>query len=128
MIRTDLFLTKEDLFRFGNSQEPRLTHIREGDIQTVVVAGVLKVLPQTGGISVNNREGLAKRPLFGHVWIIRVGTAFPPCLELVPDPNDPTHFFICPRYLMPLDDYKSALALLAKSTIYSHKKAATKGK
>ncbi len=62
---TDLFLTQEDLFRFGNSREPRLTHIREGDIQTIVVDGVIKVLPATGGVSVCNREGLSKRPLWG---------------------------------------------------------------
>jgi hypothetical protein len=64
--------------------------------------------------------------VFGHVRIIRVGTAFPPCLELVPDPNDRTHFFICPRHRMTLDDDKAALSALAKSVVYSHKTSVTK--
>lgn len=128
MTSNDLYLMQEDLFRFGNSQEPRLTHLREGDIQTVVIGGVINVLPATGGISVCNREGLSKRPLFGHVWIIRNGTPFPPSLVLVPDPNDQTHFFICPRHLMTLADYKANLSLLARRTLYSHKKNVSKGK
>ena len=84
---TDLFLTQEDLFRFGNSREPRLTHIREGDIQTIVVDGVIKVLPATGCVSVCNREGLSKRPLLGMCGSFAAEPLFRPVSCWFPTPT-----------------------------------------
>ena len=108
----DLYLAPEDLFRLGNSTDPRLTHIRRPkDIDTVEINGLLVVIANGKGISLATEERISKSPVSGWVWKISKGTQMPQGLRLIND--RPGHYSICPISNMPLDEFKGLLSKLA---------------
>ena len=112
MKAVDLYLAPEDLFRLGNSTDPRLTHIRRPkDIDTVEINGLLVVIANGKGISLATEEKISKSPVSGWVWKISKGTQMPQGLRLIND--RPGHYSICPISNMPLDEFKGLLSKLA---------------
>jgi hypothetical protein len=111
MLGKDYYLFPEDLFRVGNSTEPRLTHIRAHEITTTTVNGILCVVANNKGVSVWDEANIRKGSVSGWAWIIPSTTELPPGLKLHND--TPGHYVICPVSQMTLDEYKGLLAKLA---------------
>ncbi len=110
-----LYLYAEDLYRLGNSTEPRLTNVRPDDILTYDRNGVEMVRATGVGISLSNTAHLRKREGFlkGWLWRIPPNTLLPDGLALRPDPRDSGHFFLCPVSDMTMNKYKALLSELA---------------
>lgn len=108
----DLFLAPEDLFRLGNSTDPRLTHVRHPkDVDTIEINGVQVVIANGKGVSLATRQRLQSSPVAGWVWRIPKGTAVPTGLRLIND--RPGHYSLCPVQNMPMDEFKGLLSKLA---------------
>ena len=101
----------EEVFRLGNSNSARLSHVRSVDMNTTVVNGILVVIANNKGISVFDRESIMKSPMNGWVWQFLPNTSFPLGLKLVND--KPGHYCIAPTTNMPIDKYKGLLEELA---------------
>ena len=111
MLPRDLYLFPEDLFRIGNSSEPRLTHIRQHEITTTLVNDIIFILANNKGISVWDEAHVRQGSVSGWAWKITKSTVLPAGLKLH---NDiPGHYVICPVNQIPLDEYKGLLAKLA---------------
>ncbi|RUT65002.1 hypothetical protein CKG00_00260 [Morganella morganii] len=98
-----LHLFNDDLYRMGNSTSPRLTNIRPIDIDTVIEDGILYVLPNTGGISLMDSEGLKINKMGGWVWRIPKNTHLPFELKLVNDRMG--HYSLEPTKKMPESEF-----------------------
>jgi hypothetical protein len=108
----DLFLAPEDLFRLGNANGPRLTHVRRPkDVDTMEVNGITVVIANGKGISLSTKDRIEKSPMAGWVWKIAKGTQMPAGLKLLNDRLG--HYSICPRSNMPLDEFVGLLSKLA---------------
>ncbi len=108
----DLFLAPEDLYRLGNSSDPRLSHVRQpGDIDTTELNGVAIVVANGKGVSLFTKAKIEKTSMTGWVWKLSRGTPMPVGLRLLND--RPGHYSLCPIQNMPLDEFKGLLAKLA---------------
>ncbi len=108
----DLFLAPEDLYRLGNSTDPRLTHLRQPkDIDTVAINGIIVAVANGKGISLSTKSRMETTQMSGWVWKIGKGTPMPIGLRLIN--ARPGHYSLCPVSNMPLDEFKGLLAKLA---------------
>ena len=108
----DLFIAPEDLYRLGNSSDPRLTHIRRPqDIDTIEMNGILVVVANGKGISLLTKTRIEKTGVGGWLWKLPKGTPMPFGLRLIND--RPGHYGLCPIHNMPFDEFKGLLAKLA---------------
>jgi hypothetical protein len=108
----DLFFAPEDLYRLGNSSNPRLTNVRRPkDIDTTEINGITVVIANGKGVSLSTKERLDKTPMSGWVWKIGRGTQVPAGLKLIND--RPGHYSICPTSNMALDEFIGLLSKLA---------------
>jgi hypothetical protein len=105
-----LYLSQDDLYRFGNSTSPRLDHVRSNDVDLYVLDGVPRVRANGKGISLLTELEAARKP--GWLWRIPKSTALPPGLALNPD--RPGHFALCPVSDMTVDRYRALLSELAR--------------
>jgi hypothetical protein len=110
--------TTVDLYRTGNTTSARMENVRTGiapqtsvDVSTVTEAGVVYVLPNTGGIStLTSANGLGAT-----VWKIPKGTVYPNTLKVW---NDKTgHWQWAPAAKMKMSDYQAALATINSKAI-----------
>jgi hypothetical protein len=100
-------LVPEDLFRLGNAESPRLSHVRQRDVDVVQVGEITVVVANGKGISLFDLEGISLAPVNGWVWRIRASRPVPAGLKLVKD--KPHHYSIAPLSNMPLSKYKGLL-------------------
>lgn len=111
-----LYLTQEDLYRFGNSTSSRLIKVRPTEIDTIEINGTLTVVANNKGVSLFNKEGLDKTHLTGWVWEITKGTPLPKDLRLFKDNRSgasPGHYMLVPSHNMTLIEYVSLLEKVA---------------
>ncbi|MCW8126621.1 hypothetical protein [Microbulbifer halophilus] len=108
----NLYISKEDLYRLGNSTSSRLSAVRPREINTITVNDVEVIVADGNGVSLFNRAGLEKSPLSGWVWEIRSGTTFPPGLKLV-ERGSKGHHMLAPTHNMPLNQYIGLLEQVA---------------
>lgn len=111
-----LYLTQEDLYRFGNSTSSRLTKVRPTEIDTMEINGILTVIANNKGVSLFNKEGLDKTHLTGWVWEISKSTTLPAGLKLFKDTSSgasPGHFMLVPSRNMTLSEYIGLLETVA---------------
>ncbi len=104
-----LYLAQEDLYRFGNSTNPRLDHIRPEDVVVYERNGVSFVQATGVGISLLTEAGAARRS--GWLWRIPKNTSLPSGLAL--NHNTAAHYFLCPVADMTMDKYRALLSELA---------------
>ncbi len=123
----EFYLLESDLYRLGNSQSPRLDHVRvPKDIPTAFRGPIEFVSPGVVGISLmdevrlNERIQLARRTgsAVGHVWKIPRGITVPVGLVVRVDPRDKSHLLVGPALPMPLEKFKGLLLELAASAVY----------
>jgi hypothetical protein len=111
MFPKEFYLVPEDVFRLGNSEGPRLSHVRSRDVDTMTMNGITVVIANGKGISVFDLEGITQAPFEGWVWKLAATTPLPAGLKLVQD--KPHHYCIAPIANMPIDKYKGLLEELA---------------
>lgn len=123
----EFYLLESDLYRLGNSQSPRLDHVRvPKDTPTIFRGPIEFVSPGLIGISLmdevrlNERIQLARRAgsAVGHVWKIPRGVSVPLGLVVRVDPRDKSHLLVGPAVSMPLEKFKGLLLELAASAVY----------
>ncbi|WP_444957616.1 Tse2 family ADP-ribosyltransferase toxin [Microbulbifer sp. ZKSA002] len=114
---TELYFLPEELFRIGNTKEPRLTNVRTQDVNYTVLDHTRMVVADGNGISLYNEEGLRMSHLTGTVWKLPEemikDKPLPAGLKIVEDKNSKGHFMIAPTRNMPLEQYKGLLEKLA---------------
>jgi hypothetical protein len=120
---TDFFIIPEDVFRLGNTESPRLSHVRERDVDTIRINDIDVVVANGKGISVFDLEAIKLAPFNGWVWKLPANTSVPVGLKLVHD--KPHHYCIAPLSNMPLDKYKGLLEELAMKAMRVFKKPGT---
>jgi len=110
-----LYLLAEDLYRLGNSKDPRLENVRPADVDIYERNGILMVRATGLGVSLSTLEYLQSLGMTGWVWKVPTSAALPTGLALRPDPNPRKqgHYFLCPASDMTMDKYKSLLSELA---------------
>ena len=108
-----LYMLDEDLYRLGNSTEPKLAHVRLTDVITYERNRILRVRATGIGISLLNEARLEKLHPIGWLWKIPRQTPMPNGLAWNPDPDSTKegHFFLCPD--MTMDRYRALLSELA---------------
>jgi hypothetical protein len=111
MVPKEFFLVPEEVFRLGNADHPRLSHVRSRDVDTTQWNGITVVIANGKGISVFDRQGILESPMSGWVWRFAPNTTLPVGLKLVHD--KPHHYCIAPAQNMPLDKFKGLLEELA---------------
>jgi hypothetical protein len=104
-----LYLSQEDLYRFGNSTSPRLDHLRAHDVDLYELDGIAHVRANGKGISLITEREAASKP--GWLWLIPRNTPMPSGLALNPD--RPGHFSLCPVSDMTIDRFCALLSELA---------------
>lgn len=123
MFPKEFFIVPEEVFRLGNSTSPKLSHIRSHDVRQTMINGIVVVIANNKGISVFDKDGIARTDMSGWVWKFAPSTPFPAGLKLVND--KPGHFCIAPTNDMPMDKYKGLLEELAlKATRVFYKQGA----
>ena len=105
-----LYIVDEDLYRLGNSEGPRLDHVRDRDVDIYVVDGISFVRANGKGISLLTEAGV-RGARGGWLWKLRAGLPPPPGLVVIHDRTD--HYSLCPDSDMKLDQYKRLLAKLS---------------
>ena len=108
-----LYISQEDLYRFGNSSSAQMNRLRPGEIDTYTINGIEMVKASNEGISLYNKEGLDETELTGWVWEIKAGTPFPPELKLIKDNNPLGHHTLAPAVNMPKSQYIGLLEQVA---------------
>ena len=103
----EFYLFPEDVYRMGNSTSHRMTVIRQDEVITTEIKGVIIVVANNTGISVWTKEGVIEKGLTGYAWLINAGSSLPIGLKLVNDV--PGHYMLAPVHNMPLDTYKGLL-------------------
>jgi len=111
MLPNEFYLIPEDVYRLGNSDSPRLDHVRARDVDTILVNGIVVVVANGKGVSVFDLEAITHAPFNGWVWKLSATTPLPTGLKLVND--KPNHYCIAPAVNMPVDKYKGLLEELA---------------
>lgn len=114
----DLYIAKEDLYRFGNSLTSNISSVRPKEITVVEINGIKTIIANKRGISLFNRAGLEKTHLTGWVWEIKRGTSFPIGLRLIKDSEATGHHTLAPAHNMPLSQY---IGLLEQVAIHCEK-------
>ncbi len=113
----EYYMVPEELYRLGNSTEPKLTNVRTKDVDIITDSeGTQIVLANGSGISLFTKAGIQNMRSSGWVWKFDYGVNLPIGLKLVND--KPEHYCIAPVENMPLDKYKSLLEIMAGN---SHK-------
>lgn len=108
----DLFFAPEDLYRIGNSSDPRLAHVRQPkDVDVTEMNGIAIVVANGKGVSLFTKDRLKHTSTSAWVWKLGRGTTLPPGLRLLND--RPSHYSLCPTQNMPLDEFKGLLSRLA---------------
>lgn len=107
-----LYLTQEDLYRFGNASSSRLNRLRIGEINTMEQNGITMIIANNKGVSLFNEEGMNLSPLTGWVWEIKQNTALPQGLKLIKK-GSKGHHMLVPLNTMPLSRYISLLEQIA---------------
>lgn len=108
---SEFYLVPEEVFRLGNSNDPKLSHVRARDVDVMTLNGITVVVANGKGISVFDKEGIMLSPMTGWVWRFPGNTPLPAGLRLVQD--KPHHYCIAPASNMPVDKYKGLLEELA---------------
>jgi hypothetical protein len=103
----EFYIVPEDVFRLGNADSPRLTHIRSQDVNTISINGITVVIANGKGVSLFDKEGINESPMSGWIWKIDASTQLPIGLLLVKD--KPHHYCISPTQNMPVDKFKGLL-------------------
>ncbi|MGH1471895.1 MAG: hypothetical protein ACRBCS_11920 [Cellvibrionaceae bacterium] len=111
MLPAEFYILPEELFRLGNTDHPKLSHIRSKDIDTISMNGVLMIRANGKGISVFDKQGINESPMTGWVWRFSPNTRPPLGLKLIND--KPHHYCIAPTHNMPVDKYKGLLEEMA---------------
>jgi hypothetical protein len=62
VLPTDFYIIPEDVYRLGNSESPRLSHVRARDVDTMVLNEIVIVIANGKGISVFDLEGITEAP------------------------------------------------------------------
>lgn len=96
---SEFYVIPEDVYRLGNSENPRLAHVRSRDVDMTVVNGITVVVANGKGISVFDREAITQAPFEGWVWKLTAITILPTGLKMVND--KPGHYCIAPVTNMP---------------------------
>lgn len=117
MINENLYLTQEDLYRFGNATSSRLTRLRVGEITTTDRNGITMIIANEKGVSLFNEEGMKRSPLTGWVWKINTSTPLPHGLKLI-QKGSLGHHMLAPVETMPLSKY---IGLLEQVAIHCEK-------
>jgi hypothetical protein len=104
-----LYVSREELYRFGNAGAPRLDHVRENDVDLYDLDGVMYVRANGRGISLLTEQGAAGKP--GWLWRLPKHTTAP--LGLALNPDRPGHVSLCPVTDMSLDSFRALLLELA---------------
>lgn len=123
-----LYITSDDLYRIGNSESPKISTFRPGELTTFKQNGIEMVIANGRGISLYNKNGLDKAPLTGWVWEIPQGSMLPYGLTLIDDGGveRPGHFTLAPSYNMPMSRYVSLLEEVALRAQRIFKKSAAR--
>ncbi|WP_368042257.1 hypothetical protein [Burkholderia metallica] len=106
-----------DLYRFGNSTNPRLDHVRPfKDVTVAVVNGISIIVANRNGISLTSKYDPKKRG----VWRIPRNTRLPLGLCLIKDvrPNHEGHYMLAPSSSMPFTKF---IGLLQELAMYCQK-------
>ncbi len=111
MFPKDFYIMPEEIFRLGNSSNPRLSNVRDRDVDTIEISGMTIIKANGKGISVFDKVGINESPMSGWVWKFSPNTQPPFGLKLVQDKEH--HFCIAPTQNMPIDKYKGLLEELA---------------
>ncbi|MCG3738026.1 hypothetical protein EXA20_16790 [Vibrio cincinnatiensis] len=111
MFPKDFYILPEELFRIGNKDIPKLSHIRARDVDTMQINGITVIIANGKGISVFDKTGINQSNMTGWVWRFPPNTRPPQGLKLVND--KPHHYGIAPITNMPLDKYKGLLEEMA---------------
>lgn len=111
MFPKEFYLMPEEIFRLGNSTTPKLSNVRDRDIDTIQINGITVIKANGKGVSVFDKTGINESPMSGWVWRFAPNTQPPLGLKLVQD--KPHHFCIAPAQNMPIDKYKGLLEELA---------------
>ena len=104
-----LYLSQDDLYRFGNSGSPRLDEIRPNDVDIYELNGIAHVRANGKGISLLTEQGAAHKP----GWLWRVPENTPMSSGLALNPDRPGHFSLCPVSDMTVDRFRALLSELA---------------
>lgn len=103
-----------DLFRFGNSNSPKLDGVRAfKDVMVMKNNGIEMVVANGNGVSLSSTFDPSKR----NTWKLSKNTPIPAGLRLVRDlrPGRGDHFMIAPTSMMPFTKYIGLLQELAVS-------------
>lgn len=111
MFPKDFYIIPEELFRLGNTNSSRLSHVRSKDVDTIEINGITVILANGKGISVFDKQGINESPMTGWVWRFAPNTPPPSGLKFTQD--KPHHYCISPAYNMPIDKYKGLLEEMA---------------
>jgi len=111
MFPQEFYILPEELFRLGNSNNPKLSNLRSRDVDTLEINGITVIRANGKGISVFDKAGINESPMTGWVWRFPPNTKPPLGLKLVQD--KPHHFCIAPTQNMPVDKYKGLLEEMA---------------
>ncbi|KAB2114619.1 hypothetical protein [Vibrio alginolyticus] len=106
-----IYILPEELFRIGNKETPKLSHVRSKDVETMQLNGTTVIIANGKGISVFDKTGINQSNMTGWVWRFPPNTRPPQGLKLVND--KPHHYGIAPVTNMPLDKYKGLLEEMA---------------
>ena len=107
MLPKEFYIVPEEVFRLGNSDSPRLSHVRARDVDTITINEIVVVVANQKGISVFSKDEISKSPMSGWVWKFEINIALPAGLKLVND--RPGHYCIAPTTNMPVGKYKGLL-------------------
>ena len=111
MIPQEFYILPEELFRLGNSNDPKLSNIHSRDVDTIMINGITVVRANGKGVSVFDKQGINQSPMSGWVWRFPPNTQPPIGLKLVKDKSH--HYCIAPSQNMPVDKYKGLLEEMA---------------
>ena len=111
MFPQEFYILPEELFRLGNSNNPKLSNLRSRDVDTLEINGITVIRANGKGISVFDKAGINESPMTGWVWRFPPNTKPPLGLKLVQD--KPHHFCIARTQNMPVDKYKGLLEEMA---------------
>ncbi|AVF74686.1 hypothetical protein AL539_13185 [Vibrio alginolyticus] len=106
-----IYILPEELFRIGNKETPKLSHVGSKDVDTMQLNGITVIIANGKGISVFDKTGINQSNMTGWVWRFPPNTRPPQGLKLVND--KPHHYGIAPVTNMPLDKYKGLLEEMA---------------
>jgi hypothetical protein len=107
MFPKEFYIVPEEVFRLGNATSPRLSNVRPSDVDWTKINEIIVVVANNRGISLFDKDEIAKRNMSGWVWQFNPNTPMPHGLKLVNDYQG--HYTIAPVDNMPMDKYKGLL-------------------